>query len=94
MNNLESIEIQSARAMIEVPENCVELTMSCTVYLDGKLQVVQRTLSMKEIQTAIQKAEDGYIDEDDRFYLNEKGLELADWLDWRDEQEAEERAGY
>ena len=82
MNNLESIEIQSARAMIEVPENCVELTMNCTVYLDGKLQVVQRTLSMKEIQTAIQKAEDGYIDEDDRFFLTEKG---EDWLNWREE---------
>lgn len=91
MNNLESIEIQSARAMIEVPENCVELTMSCTVYLDGKLQVVQRTLVMKEIQEAVRKAEEGYIDEDDRFYLTEKG---EDWLNWRDEQEAMERAGY
>lgn len=88
--DFEGIELTNERAILDIPENCVELTLVCKVYLDGKLQSVQRTLVMKEIQEAVRKA-DGYIDEDDRFYLTEKG---EDWLDWRDEQEAEERAGY
>ena len=34
---MDEIAITSARAMIEVPENCVEMTLTCKVYLDGKL---------------------------------------------------------
>lgn len=92
--DFEGIELTNERAILDIPENCVELTLVCKVYLDGKLQSVQRTLVMKEIQEAVRKAAEGYIDEDDKFYLTEKGLDLANWLDWRDEQEAEERAGY
>lgn len=89
--DFEGIELTNERAILDIPENCVELTLVCKVYLDGKLQSVQRTLVMKEIQEAVRKADEGYIDEDDRFYLTEKG---EDRLNWIDEQEAEERAGY
>lgn len=88
---MDEIAITSARAMIEVPENCVEMTLTCKVYLDGKLQEVQRTLTMKEIQEAVRKADEGYIDEDDVFTLTEKGMDYANWLE---EREAKERAGY
>lgn len=90
-DNFEEIKLTNERAILDIPENCVELTLVCKVYLDGKLQSVQRTLVMKEIQEAVRKADEGYIDEDDRFCLTEKGLDFANWLD---EQEAEERAGY
>lgn len=87
---LEEIELTNERAILEIPENCVELTLNCTVFLDGKLQVVQRIMTMKEIQEAVRKADEGYIDEDDRFILTEKGKSLANWID---EQEANDRAG-
>lgn len=90
----EEIELASERAIIDVPENCVKIRLVCTVFLDGEkqeLQTVERTLSMSEIKEAVRKADEGYIDEEDKFYLTEKG---EDWLDWRDEQEAMERARY
>lgn len=46
---------------------------------------------MKEIQEAVRKADEGYIDEDDVFTITEKGRDYASWLE---EREAEERAGY
>lgn len=90
----EEIELASERAIIDIPGNCVKIRLVCTIFLDGEkqeLQTVERTLSMSEIKEAVRKAADGYIDEEDMFYLTKKG---EDWLNWRDEQEAMERAGY
>lgn len=88
------VELNNQYAIVEIPENCVELTLQCTVYLDGKLQTVMRTMSMKEIKEAFgeyQVAEEcGYIPPDAKFVLTEKGKDLANWLD---EEDADERAG-
>lgn len=90
----EIIELDNQYAIVEIPENCVELTLQCTVFLDGKLQTVMRTMSMKDIKEAFgeyQVAEEcGYIPPNAVFTLTEKGKDYANWLD---EQEAEERAG-
>ena len=74
--NKQEIELANERAILEIPENCVSLTLNCTVFLDGKLQTlktVTRTLNMKELQEAVRKAINGYIDDDDMFYLTENG---------------------
>ena len=89
------VELTNAYAIVEIPEDIVELTLECKVYLDGKLQTVRRTMSMKECRDAMEEykaaEECGYIPPDAVFTLTEAG---EDWLNWRDEQEAMERAGY
>ena len=90
----EVVELDNQYAIVEIPENCVELSLQCTVYLDGKLQTVMRTMSMKEIKEAFaeyQVAEEcGYIPPNAIFTLTEEG---KDYLNWLDEEDAHERAG-
>ena len=74
----EMVELMNHRAMIELPENAVEVTVNAKVYHDGKLISVGRTMDMEEIRTAFRKADDGYIDDNDRFEITEKGKA---WLD-------------
>lgn len=77
----EEIELMQHRAMVEMPEDAVEVTLSAKVYHNGELINVERVLSMSDIRTAFRKADDGYIDDDDRFVLTEKGMQ------WLEEQE-------
>lgn len=74
----EEIELVSHRAMLEVPNNAVEARMLIKVFQDGELIEVSRTLDMDEIREAFRKADDGYIDDDDRFVLTDKGIA---WLE-------------
>ena len=74
----ETIELMNHRAMVELPESAVEVTLNAKVYHEGKLLKVGRTLDMNEIRTAFQKADDGYIDDEDMFVVTEKGKA---WLD-------------
>ena len=67
------IELQSHRAMIEIPENALEIEMICKVYEEGRIIEVKRTLDMSDIREACRKADEGYIDDDDRFELTDKG---------------------
>lgn len=96
--NKQEIELTNERAILEIPENCVSLTLNCTVFLDGKLQTlktVTRTLNMKEIQEAVRKAAVGYIDDDDKIYLTDKGEDMAHlFADWfNEEEERNKRVG-
>ena len=74
----EGVLLTEHRAMVEMPEDSVEVTLSAKVYHDGELINVSKVLSMGDIREAFRKADVGYIDEDDRFVLTEKGLQ---WLD-------------
>ena len=56
--------------------------MTAKVYMDGEIKEVSRTYDMKEVREMIRKADEGYIDDDDRFVITEKGLA------WLEEQEA------
>lgn len=79
--NLEAVDIANVYAVIEVPENCVEVTIQCKVYMDGELMTVWRTMGMKEIQHAIKEAEDCYIPEDAIFQLTEEGKRYVEELE-------------
>ena len=70
----EYIELINHRAMIEILENAVEVRMIVKVYIDGEIETVSSTLNQEMIREAFRKADDGYVDEDDRFVLTDKGL--------------------
>ena len=88
------VELTNEYAIVEIPENCIELTLECKVYLDGKLQTVMRTMDMNAIREAFgeyEAAEEcGYIPPNAIFTLTEKGKDISNWLD---EEDADERAG-
>lgn len=80
---MEEIKLKEHRAMVTLPENSVCVEMNCRVFHDGEIINVSKTLSMEDVRTAFQKADDGYMDDDDRFTLTEKGLK---WLEENGEQ--------
>ena len=79
----EMVELMNHRAMVELPENAVEITVKAKVYHGGKLISVGKTMDMEEIRTAFRKADDGYIDDEDTFVITEKGKA---WLDEQQKQ--------
>lgn len=80
----EVVELTNRYAIVEIPENCVELTLQCKVYLDGRLQTVMRTMSLKEIREAFDEYNDaeecGYIPPNALFALTEEGKEYVEDL--------------
>ena len=80
----EIVELDNQYAIVELPENCVEVTFQCKVYLDGILQTVMRTMSMKDIQEAFDEykaaEEMGYIPPNAIFTLTEEGKRYAEEL--------------
>ena len=55
------------------PEHAVEVEIQAKVFENGELLNVTRKMNMDEIREAFRKADDGYIDDDDRFVLTDKG---------------------
>lgn len=80
----EIVELDNQWAIVEIPENCVELTLLCKVFLDGKLQPVMRTMDMKAIREAFEEyaaaEECGYIPPNAVFTLTEEGKRYAEGL--------------
>ncbi len=71
-------------AVVLLPKSAVEVELKVTVYKDGELLKVGRNLDMEQIKLAFHRAETGYIDDDDVFYLTEKGKKLAEQYDSED----------
>lgn len=81
MDDKDYIELQEHRAIIGLPENTVELTITAKVFENGELQKVQMVYGMSQVREMFEKADKGYIDDDDRFVITDKGLQ------WLEEQE-------
>lgn len=81
----EYIEVNVHRAMIELPENAVEITVNAKVFIDGKLLEVSNVYDMAAIREMFRKADDGYIDDDDVFTITDKGREYLEELKKRNE---------
>ena len=62
-------------AVIELPSNAIEADLNIKVYQDGEVMTVNKLLKLSDIREAFRKAKDGYIDEDDKFVLTEKGYD-------------------
>ena len=71
---IDEIELKNHRAMVELPENAVEVELVCKVFHEGELLNVSRTLKMSDLRNAFQKADDGYIDDEDTFSITDAGL--------------------
>ena len=56
------------------PEHAVEIEIQAKVFENGELLNVTRKMDMDEIREAFRKADDGYIDDDDRFVITDKGI--------------------
>lgn len=78
MDDREYIELNEHRAMINLPENTVELTVTAKVFEGGELHTVSLTYGMSQVREMFEKADKGYIDDDDRFVITEKGIA---WLE-------------
>lgn len=74
----ETVELIEHRAIIGVPENTVALTLTAKVYHDGEIVSVSKEYGMSEIRAMFEKADSGYIDDDDRFVITDKGIA---WLE-------------
>lgn len=81
MDDNNEIELMNHRAMIEIPENAVELELNIKVFENGELIKVGMKYSLNDIREMFRKADEGYIDDDDRFVITDKGLA------WLEEQE-------
>jgi len=68
-----TVELTEHRAMLYLPENAVDIRVIAKVYHEGELIEVEGNYTMEQIREAFQKADDGYIDDDDRFVITEKG---------------------
>jgi len=77
----EYIELTNHCAMIEIPENSVEVQMIIKVYVDGEIKTVSSTLDQEMIREVFRKADDGYIDEEDRFVITENGLRYMEEIE-------------
>ena len=78
MENQEEVELVTHRAIIELPENAVEIDLQIKVFENGQLIAVGKTYSLGDIREMFRKADDGYIDDDDRFVITDEGLA---WLE-------------
>lgn len=78
MNEEKEFMLNEHRAMIYLPEDAVEVRVEAKVYHDGELITAQQILTMGDLREAFRKADEGYIDDDDRFVLTEKGEK---WLE-------------
>ncbi len=77
-DDTETVELDEHRAMIYLPENAVEVKVNAKVYHEGELIDASKKMSLEDIREAFRKADDGYIDDDDVFYLTDKGKALLE----------------
>ena len=68
-------------AVILLPKSAVEVELKVTVYKDGELLKVGRNLDMEQIKLAFRRAETGYTDENDTFFITEKGEKYLEQLE-------------
>ena len=77
-DDTETVELDEHRAMIYLPENAVEVKVSAKVYHEGELIDASKKMTLEDIREAFRKADDGYIDDDDVFYITDKGKALLE----------------
>lgn len=80
VEQVQEIEIDQDRAMLYIPHNALEGTLEFKIYLNGEIRTVRTTLNQDELNEAVRKADEGYIDEDDRFVLTDTGREHLEYL--------------
>ena len=77
-DDTETVELDEHRAMIYLPENAVEIEVKAKVYHEGEIIDASKKMTLEDIRDAFRKADDGYIDDDDVFYITDKGKALLE----------------
>ena len=73
-DDTETVELDEHRAILfGIPENAVKVEINATVFEDDQLIHVRKVMNIEDIRAAFRKADDGYIDEDDRFTITDAG---------------------
>ena len=79
MEDKEYIQLTERHAVIDLPENAIEIHITAKVYENGKIQEVGCVYTLEEIRKAFKEADD-YIGPDDLFVLTDKGREFLDGI--------------
>lgn len=74
-----AIELESAWAVIDLPENVVNVELKADIYMDGEIKTVCRTLDMRDLKEAFRRGE-SYFDGDETYHVTDKGLEYFENL--------------
>lgn len=61
--------------VLAVPSDTVEVKITATIYADGKIERVEKTMNFREVRRAMKEANDGYIPSDAVFTLRPLGEE-------------------
>ena len=69
------VDLETRRAIIELPTNAVEVEITAKIYKDGRITEVKQRMDMDDIHMVCKMADEGYIDDDDKFSLTELGLQ-------------------
>ena len=75
------IELEQQYAVISIPVNTVELTVTAKIYDHRELKTVNTTYDMAGVKNAVDEAEQGYIPSDAKFVLAPKGQKIAELMD-------------
>lgn len=78
MDDNKYIEFGTHRAIMDLPENSVSINVIAKIYEKDELLEVSQKYDLEQIREMFRKADDGYIDDDDRFVITDKGLA---WLE-------------
>ena len=75
---MKTVELQTQRAMLEIPENALKATLKFKVLYKGEVIEVKQKLSEEELNAAVEDAKENYCSPDDIFVLTEEGKRYAD----------------
>lgn len=71
-DNKGSVILENRFAVIELPIDSINVTIFVKVYNNDKIIDVTKIMSLEDIRDAFNKAERGYIDDDDVFTLTDE----------------------
>ena len=83
----EIVDLETVPAVVWLPEESVEATITVKVYADGELHEVETKMNMKDLKSAMSDGDD-WADTYVKYALTDKGRELSTQI------EAEEDTAY
>ena len=75
------IDLRMHRAIIDLPENSIEIVVKAKIYDGGEIKEVSSVYDLASIREMFRKADDGYIDDDDVFTITDKGRKYLEELE-------------
>lgn len=91
MDDTEYMTLEEDFIVLAVPTDTVSVDIIATIYIDGGLQTVTKTMGFAEVRDAFKEANDGYMPSDALFSLRPMGEEkvtalVKKYLDREDDE--------